>query len=81
MADDAKPPVDPWEHTSGFVSSNISEFRYDKSTDTLQVDFNSGDTYEYYNVPPTTHRAFQAAGSKGEFFARHIKGRYSYEQV
>ena len=70
-----------WEETGGFSSSNIAAFRYDKNTDTLQIDFNSGGTYEYFNVTPSTHRAFQAAGSKGEFFARHIRGRFSFEQV
>lgn len=70
-----------WEETSGFVSSNVSAFRYDRSTDTLQVDFSSGDTYEYYNVSPAAHRMFQAAGSKGEYFARHVRGKYSYEKV
>ena len=77
----AAPTDDPWEHSGGFASTNISAFRYDKSTDTLQVDFVDGDTYEYYNVPPSVNRAFQAAASKGEFFARNIKGRYPYEQV
>lgn len=72
---------DPWEHTTGFASTNIAEFRYDRTTDTLQVDFVDGSTYEYMNVPPQTHRAFQSAGSKGEFFARQIRGRYPYERV
>lgn len=70
-----------WETTTGFASSNIDEFRYDKSTDTLQVDFTDGSTYQYMNVLPQTHRAFQSAASKGEFFARQIKGRYPYERV
>lgn len=70
-----------WEVTPCPGSSNITEFRFDKSTDTLQVDFNSGATYEYYNVSPATNRAFQAAPSKGAFFARAIKGKYAYEQV
>lgn len=70
-----------WEVTSGFVSSNINGFRYDKSTDTLRIDFMDGSSYEYYNVPPQTHRAFQAAASKGEFLVRHIKGRFNYERV
>ena len=73
--------ANPWETTSGFQSSNIASFRYDKSTDTLQVDFVNGDTYEYQNVSPQVHRAFQSALSKGEYFARHIRSRYSYERV
>lgn len=70
-----------WEETGGFSSSNVAAFRYDRDTDTLQVDFQDGSTYEYLNVSPATHRGFQASLSKGEFFARHIKGRYSYEKV
>ena len=72
---------DPWEHTSGFASSNIDAFRYDKTLDILQVDFTDGSSYEYQNVQPATHRAFQTAPSKGGFFARHVKGRFSYERV
>lgn len=80
MADTAS--VEPnWEVTTGFSSSNVASFRYDRETDTLQVDFVQGQTYEYYNVPPATHRMFQAAASKGEFFSRHIRSRFSYEQV
>lgn len=70
-----------WEVTPCPGSSNISEFRFDKNTDTMQIDFVSGSSYEYYNVSPATNRAFQAAGSKGSFFARSIKGKYPYEQI
>jgi hypothetical protein len=73
--------ADPWEHTSGFTSSNIASFRYDRTLDILEVDFLSGSTYAYDNVPPATHRAFQAALSKGEFFARQIKNRYASRRV
>jgi hypothetical protein len=61
-------------------SSNITEFSYDPSTETLRVVFNSGGEYDYFNVPQSTHRMFQAAASKGEFLNRHIKGRFAYER-
>jgi lysyl-tRNA synthetase class 2 len=70
-----------WEVTPCPGSSNISEFRFDRETDTLQVDFSNGSTYEYYNVSPATNRAFQAAPSKGSFFAKSIKGRYPFEPL
>lgn len=70
-----------WETTAGFESSNIQEFRYDKTTDTLQVDFVNGDTYEYLNVPVDVHRRFQSSLSKGEFFSRWIKNRYAFERI
>ena len=77
----AQPDEIKWEESSGFGSSNIVAFRYAKDLDILQVDFSSGDTYEYQNVPPATHRMFQASGSKGEFFYRNIRSRFSYERV
>jgi KTSC domain len=70
-----------WEETTGFASSNIAAFRFDRDTDTLQVDFNDGSTYEYFNVAPATHRSFQSAPSKGEFFRRVIRGKYPYERL
>lgn len=62
-------------------SSNIESFSYDKDTETLSITFKSGATYDYFNVPPSAHRSFQSAGSYGEHFARHIRGRYAYEEV
>ena len=71
-----------WEVTGGFASSHISEFWFDKQTDTLRVFFLDGGAYDYYNVAPSTHRAFQAAPSKGAFFDRVIKkGGYPYDEV
>ena len=60
-------------------SSNIAEFTYDPDTETLTVVFQSGDSYDYFNVPPSTHRAFQSAGSVGQFFHRHIRQRFPYD--
>lgn len=61
-------------------SSNIAGATWDPQTDTLTVDFVSGDSYDYMNVPASTYRAFAASGSKGQFFIRQIKSRYSYEK-
>lgn len=70
-----------WEIMPTPGSSNISEARFDKTTDTLEIDFQSGSSYAYSNVSPSTWRMFQAAPSKGSFFARSIKGKYPYELV
>lgn len=70
-----------WETMPTPGSSNISEARFDKTTDTLEIDFVDGSTYSYNNVSPATWRGFQVAPSKGAFFARVIKGRYSYERL
>lgn len=67
------------ETTETPASSNIESFSFDPETDTLTVLFRSGDEYDYFNVPPAVYRSFQSAGSAGSFFARSIKGRYSYD--
>jgi lysyl-tRNA synthetase class 2 len=61
------------------ASSNIESFTFDPETDTLTIQFRDGDEYDYLNVPPQVHRAFQASGSAGQYFIRHIKGRFAYD--
>lgn len=60
-------------------SSNIESITFDPDTDTLTVAFRSGDEYDYLNVPPQVYRAFASAGSAGQYFQRHIKGRFAYD--
>lgn len=61
-------------------SSNIASFTYDPDTQTLTVEFVSGDSYAYFNVPVSTYRAWCSDGGGGKFFYRQIRGRYAYEQ-
>jgi len=69
------------EHTDYSSSSNIASSDYDMDTQTLTIEFNSGQSYSYTNVPPAIHRGLQAAGSTGSFFHRAIKPRFNAEQV
>ncbi|MFT6502600.1 MAG: hypothetical protein ACJASQ_002727 [Crocinitomicaceae bacterium] len=62
-------------------SSNISSIGYDASSQTLQVQFNSGDVYEYYSVPPSEHSGLMNASSHGKYLNANIKGSYDYQQV
>jgi len=44
---------------------------------TLAVQFHSSDTiYDHPNVPYDVYEAFMNAPSLGEFYSRHIRGRY-----
>lgn len=60
-------------------SSNIATIGFDPETDTLSVEFRDGQSYDYFNVSPSTYRSFTQAGSHGSFFHRQIKGRYAYD--
>ena len=60
-------------------STNIGRATHDRDAETLEIEFQNGDTYVYSSVPYSVFVAFQRAGSAGSFFARQIKGRYPYE--
>ena len=58
------------------ASSNIASVTFDPSTDTLTVEFTSGDIYDYLNVPSTVYRSLTESPSTGSFFYRHIRSVY-----
>lgn len=62
-------------------SSNLASATYDPDSETLTVEFRSGRSYDYFNVQPSTYRSLTLAGSAGEFFARHIRNRHSYQEA
>ena len=62
-------------------SSNISRFGYNADNHTLTVEFKTGGTYDYFDVPVAIFEAMQAAASKGQFLAQSIKGHYRYARA
>jgi hypothetical protein len=62
-------------------SSNITSIGYDPETSTLEVEFNSGSVYQYFNVPQGIYDAFMAAPSKGQFLASQIRDRFPFARV
>lgn len=63
------------------VSSNIVSVGYDPQSETLEVEFQNGAVYQYYNVPQSIYEAFMAAPSKGQFLAYQIRDRFPYARV
>lgn len=61
-------------------SSNLASATYDPEVENLTIEFQSGDVYTYFNVPPATYRALTLAPSAGQYFHRHIRSRYSYDR-
>lgn len=62
------------------ASSNLAAAGYDAEAQTLTIEFHNGETYDYFNVPQGVYAGLMGAGSAGQYFARQIKGRFSYEQ-
>ena len=62
-------------------SSNMRSIGYDPQTATLEVEFTSGDVYQYFNVPEHLHQQFLSASSYGQFLNDYIRYNYRYQKV
>lgn len=56
-------------------SSVIAEIGYEDEV--MEVRFNNGGVYRYFNVPPQVCLDFLKADSKGRFFNQEVRGEYS----
>ena len=59
-------------------SSAISSVGYDERSSVLEVEFQSGAVYDYFDVPPKVYRDLLKAPSKGSFVSRRIRDRYPF---
>jgi hypothetical protein len=48
---------------------------------TLEVEFHGGGLYRYTGVPRDLYNALRAAKSAGQFFGRHIRGKYPHQKA
>ena len=54
---------------------------YDAKNHTLEVVFNSGGTYQYYDVPKSTYKELMAAESKGRYMRDCIIDVYDWAPI
>jgi hypothetical protein len=57
-------------------SSAITSVGYEPDWEVLEVEFQSGAVYDYFEVPPEVYRALMEAPSKGHYLAAEIKDVY-----
>lgn len=62
-------------------SSNIARFAYEAPSQVLTVEFKTGGTYNYFDIPAVIFEQMMAASSKGQFLAQQIKGRFRYARA
>ena len=62
-------------------SSNLASVGYDASTRTLEIEFNSGRVYQYFNVPPDEYQGLMNADSHGSYFYHNIRDVYRYRKI
>lgn len=63
------------------VSSNLASVGYDPESQILEIEFNSGRIYHYFNVPEHVYDDLLSAESIGKFFSAEIKDTYGFSQV
>ncbi len=47
----------------------------------LEVEFESGRVYQYFDVPVSVFLEFTQAESKGKYFNAHIRNEYKYQEI
>ena len=63
-------------------SSDLKSVGYDEPTQTLEIEFRQGGTYQYFGVPKKIHDSLmQYALSHDQYHSRHIKNRYRRTKV
>lgn len=62
-------------------SSNIRSIGYNLQSAILEVEFASGDVYQYFDVPEHLYRQFLSASSQGQFLNDYIRYNYRYQKT
>jgi hypothetical protein len=62
-------------------SSMIYQVGYDPESRTLQVLFNSGETYQYFDVPQEEYDGLMATESKGQYMNANIIDMYEWAHL
>jgi hypothetical protein len=62
-------------------SSNLKSIGYDESSRIVEVEFQNGRIYQYYDVPLEIYRLFWRLPDKGSYFKSVIKAGYRYAEI
>lgn len=54
-------------------SQALNSVGYDPDACVLEVEFESGAVYRYFDVPAHLYASLMTAASHGEYFARHVR--------
>lgn len=61
-------------------SSNLASVGYNSTTKTLEVEFQSGSVYRYFQVPAKVYQEFKSADSLGRYLSKNIRNNFPYEK-
>jgi DnaJ-class molecular chaperone len=67
------------QYTEVITASKIVDFKY--KSQTLQINFADGSSYEYFGVPNSIYNKFVNSDTPDRFGRRHIYHSYTYRKV
>lgn len=62
-------------------SSNLASVGYDTKKKILEIEFNHGGIYQYFDVPEDEYNKLLKASSHGKYFVNNIKDDYEYVKL
>lgn len=62
-------------------SSMIRSVGYDPDARVLEIEFNSDQVYQYFDVPSEEYEGLMQAESHGRYFLANIRDVYGYRRV
>jgi KTSC domain len=63
-------------------SSNLASVGYDAENEILEIEFNHGGVYQYFDVPENIYESLMNADSLGQYFDRNIKkAGYEFQKM
>ena len=62
-------------------STLIHSVRYDPLTGTLEIQFQDGNAYRFYEVEPEVYEELLDAPSKGRYFNDYIRDAYLFTRL
>lgn len=62
-------------------SKSLRSVGYDQPTQALEVEFNNGGIYRYFEVPVTIFHHLMEAPSKGQYLNAFVRDHYPFSRI
>lgn len=62
-------------------SSNLASVGYDADKKILEIEFNHGGVYQYFDVPKDEYEVLINASSLGSYFYHNIRDDYEFNRI
>ncbi len=63
------------------TSTDLRSVGYDEDAMILEVEFQNGGVYHYFEVPEVIHAELMSAPSKGRYFNKNIRTVYRCDRI